>query len=125
MALRNVASVKRPLPGKMGLKRHMASFFGLHELLKLSNFAGYFVIHVMVRILFTTKCRSSIGKYDMPKKSVLIVEDNEDVRDALAMLLQAEGFNVITAENSAMVSTRLGTLMTRMRRRCSPDAPAR
>ena len=33
------------------------------------------------------------------QKKVLVVEDNADTREVLAMLLQMEGFNVITAED--------------------------
>ena len=35
----------------------------------------------------------------MSKSSVLIVEDNDDIRIPLAMTLENEGFNVFSAED--------------------------
>jgi DNA-binding response OmpR family regulator len=37
----------------------------------------------------------------MPVETILIVEDNADIREMLTCLLQAEGYNVIAAEDCA------------------------
>jgi CheY-like chemotaxis protein len=50
-------------------------------------------------------------------KSVLIVEDDADIRDALARILESEGFSVGMAENGAAALERLrspGEVMPRL-----------
>jgi two-component system, OmpR family, response regulator VicR len=43
----------------------------------------------------------------MPKGTVLLIEDNKDILDATRLLLELEGFKVITAENGFRALERL------------------
>ena len=44
----------------------------------------------------------------MPKKRILVVDDEPSMRELLAIMLKKEGFDVVTAEGRAMAAAVLG-----------------
>jgi CheY-like chemotaxis protein len=51
----------------------------------------------MLDIILTTEIRRAMNQWDMSKKRILVVDDEADVRHAIAMLLEFWGHEVVEA----------------------------